>query len=366
MRNSATFVLMLTVFYLPLQSSYGVEEEVIADIGGQPITNIEVFESAALELERGNPLNNFASGPFVYQGRIEDMLPVILFEQYAAQNGIKITEQEVTDLLTEEANKHGRTLTEDIQHSKTEFEDFDNARKRAYKQQYGNLLTRTVIEHYNPDVNTVTEEDIQKWIKYRKTFHAPMGEPERIQYRGISVFASDYENNSVQDELGKIRKRINEGESFEVVSSDYSGRDEYHARGIGHQPTDWVMTSIFEKQGFDALAPWSLLKGKVVLVKVKELPYVMVVKVVDHQPDTQMSIEDAINDKNLRQVCINQAREYKFRIQKRDLVEKLKTKMGGIRYRGEREEIFQRMADQYKVFQAETRGIDPNSTQDEN
>ena len=67
-----------------------------------------------------------------------------------------------------------------------------------------------------------------------------------------------------------------------------------------------------------------------------------------------MSVEDAIHDKNLRQEVINQAREYKYRMQKRDLINKLKAEIGGVKYRGSRHEIFQRMADQYIVWWIET------------
>jgi len=362
MKSSTTFILTLIVSCLFLQHGYAVEEEIIADIGGRPVTNIEVLENVAIEYEQDNPRNESTSKLHVYQGTIKKMLPIILFEQYAAKNNIKITEQEVMGLLTEAANKRGRTLTEDIQDRKTVFEDFENARKRSYKVWYDYLLARKVVEHFNPDVNTVTEEDIQKWIKYRKTFHAPMGEPERIQYQGIAVLASDYaDNSSIREELGKIKKGINEGESFETIANDYSGRKGYHA-GIGHQPTDRVMTSMFKKQGLDALTPWSLLKGKAVVVEVKDLHIVMVMKVEDYLPDTQMSIEAAVNDKNMRQECIDKARGYKFHIQKRDLVEILRRGMGGIEYRGNEEEICKKLVDQYKIFRAETRENDPNST----
>lgn len=354
-------ILTLIITCLFLQSGYAIQKEVIAEVGGRPITNIDVFESVALVLEQENPLNNSAAKTYMYKGEIEDMLPIILFEQYAAKNGIKITEQEIVDSLAKTAKQRGRTLAEDIQKSKSGFEDFENARKRRYKQTYDYFLDRKVVEHYNPDVNNVTEEDIQKWIPYRKTFHAPMGEPEQVQYRGIAVLAANYANSSsVREELDKIKKRINGGESFETVAKDYSGRKEYRI-GIGHQPNDWVMTNIFEKQGFDALTAWSSLKGKAVIAKVKEIYVVMVMKVEDYQPDTQMSIEDALKDKNLRQVCIGEARGYKFTIQRRDLIKKLELEMGGVKYRGNKDEICQKMANQYKQYISEVRKIDPNS-----
>lgn len=363
MISSTRLILSMIVVCMLLQSGYAIEKEIIADIGGRPVTNIEVLESASLELERGNPLNDSASKRYMYAGAIEDMLPIILFEQYAVKNGINVTEQEVVDSLTKMANQRGRTLAEDIQKSKTGFEDVENARKRLYKQTYDSFLERRVIEHYNPDVNNVTEEDIRKWIPYRKTFHAPMGAPERVRYQCIAVTAEDFaKNSSVREGLDKIKKRLNKGESFDAVAKDYSDSKEYHM-GIGHQPTDWVMTNIFEKQGFDVLSPWSSLKGKAALIKVKELHVVLVMKVEDYLPDTQMSIENAVNDKNLRQVCIDEARGYKFRIQKRDLIEKLEREAGGIKYRGNKEKIFQKMANQYKKFRDETHKNDPNYTQ---
>jgi len=346
---------------LLLQSGYAVEKEVIAEVGGRPITNIEVLENIALN--GGSPLNDILSDPYLYGGTMDSMLPIILFEQYAAKNGIKITEQEIVDSLTKSAKQRGRTLAEDIQKIKSGFEDFENARKRCYKQTYDYFLDRKVVEHYNPDVNNVTEEDIQRWITIRKTYSAPMGEPEQIQYKCIAVLAEDYANNrSVREELDKIKKRINGGESFETVAKDYSGRKEYHTQ-IGHQPDDWVMTKVYQRQGLDTVTPWSSLKGKAALVRMKELHIVMVMKVMDYRPDTQMSIEDALKDKNLRQVCIDGARGYKFTIQKRDLIKKLELEMGGVKYRGNKDEICQKLANQYKEFRAETRKNDPNSTQ---
>ena len=190
-----------------------------------------------------------------------------------------------------------------------------------------------------------------------------MGEPERIQYRGIGVTSVDYANDSsVREELNKVRKRMDKGESFETIAKDYSDRKGYRA-GIGHQLNDWVHTKIFKKQGLDALTPGSLLKGKTVLVKVEELHVVMVMKIEDYHPDTQMSIEDAVNDEHFRQIVIRKAQGYKFMIQKRDLIKELKNKAGGVKYRGNKDEIFQRMANQYKEFRTETRKNDPNSIQ---
>ena len=361
MINSTKLILTLIITCLFLQSSYAIQKEVIADIGGRSIKNVDVFESIALGGR--SPLNNDKLDTYTYQGIIERMKPIILFEQYAAKNGIKITEQEVENSLTKTAKQRGRTLAEDIQKLKTGYEDVENTRKRCSKQTYDYLLERRVVEHYNPDVNNVTEDDIQRWIPYRKTFHAPMGEPEQIQYKCIAVLAEDYANDSsVREELDKIKKRINAGESFEAVVKDYSGRKEYHTE-IGHQPNDWVMTKVYQRQGLDMVTPWSSLKGKAVLAKVKELHIVMVMKVEGYRPDTQMSIEAALKDKNLRQVCINEARGYKFSIQERDLIKKLELEMGGVKYRGNKDEICQKLANQYKEFRAETRKNDPNSTQ---
>ena len=160
MINSTKLILVLIIACLYLQSGYAVEKEVIAEIGGRTITNIEIFENIALN--GGNPLNDIMSDPYLYGGTMDSMLPIILFERYAAKNGIKITEQEIVDSLTKSAKQRGRTLAEDIQKIKSGFEDFENARKRCYKQTYDYFLDRKVVEHYNPDVNNVTEKDIQK------------------------------------------------------------------------------------------------------------------------------------------------------------------------------------------------------------
>lgn len=352
--------LIMLIGCLFLQSGYAIEKEVIAKVGGRPITNIEIFENIALN--GGSPLNDVLSDPYLYGGAIDSMLPIILFEQYAAKNGIKITEQDAVDSLTKTANQRGKTLDEDILKNKTGYENIENTRKRLCKQKYNELLERRVIEHYNPDINNITEEDIQKWIPYRKTFHAPMGNPEQVKYKGVAVSADDYaKDHSVREELDKVKKRFNGGEDSNSIANEYSGREKYR-NGIGHQPSDWVMTNIFEKQGLDAFSSWKSLKGRAVLVKVKELPVVMIMKIEDYQLDTQMSVEDAVKDKNLRHVCIDEARKYKFRIQKRDLIKKLENEMGGIKYRGNKDEICQKLASQYKEFRVEIQQSDPNFT----
>ena len=106
MRNSTRLILTLLTTCLFLKTGYAVKEEVVANIGDRPITNIEVFEN--ISLESHGP--NYRCKPHYVKYRIKDMLPVILFEQYAAKNGITITEQEVGDLLTASASARGRTL----------------------------------------------------------------------------------------------------------------------------------------------------------------------------------------------------------------------------------------------------------------
>ena len=356
MRNSMMYILISIISCLFLQSGYAVEEEVILFVGNRPVTNLEVLEEAV----RHREIIEDDSRLKIFESTTDDMLTPIIFEQYAAQNGIKVTEQEVMDSLTASANSFGCTLEEFFQKSKTSDENIEDTKKRFYKLHYEDLLEHKVIEHFNPAVSTVTEEDLQKWIEFRKTVSAPMGVPEKIRFQGIVLLASDYAKESVRKELDRIRERLNAGESFETVAGDYAGRNEYRTEVIRTLKTDWVMTSAFEKQGLDALIPWSMLKGKAVVVKGKELPFVMVIEVIDYLPDTQMSVEAALNDKNMRQVCIDEARGYKYLNQRYDFIEKGKREM--VAYKGNKQEICRKLVSQYKMFLAETRANDPNST----
>ena len=51
MKSSTTFILTLIVSCLFLQHGYAVEEEIIADIGGRPVKNIEVSSDKVIFFE---------------------------------------------------------------------------------------------------------------------------------------------------------------------------------------------------------------------------------------------------------------------------------------------------------------------------
>ncbi len=367
---------MLIITFLFLQSSYAVEKEVIAYIGCRPITNIEVFKSLAITFSP-----NYECKPSHIKFEIEDMVPIILFKQYAAKNGIKITRQEVEDAIAKEANSRGIIFDQSIQQKGVwkAHEDLANAKK-----EYQNILNNKVVEHFNPDVRDVNEGDIQKYVENYKrqySYSGWRGSSEAIRYKYIGVRAETLaKNNSLRKELDKIKKRINDGESFATVTKDYSDKQDYvigtelsgwmgvgkHKRGDWGDcltPKYWISVSDYKKEGWDALTPWSALKGKAVLANVRESGEAVLL-IEDYQPDrhnTHMKIEDALNDKDFRNVIIEEARKYKFNNECSYLTEKLKMNAGGIRYRGDKKEIFQRMANQYKQYRLEIHKNDSNS-----
>ncbi|MEJ5260995.1 MAG: hypothetical protein WHS88_12480 [Anaerohalosphaeraceae bacterium] len=339
-----------------LSNTPEIPRKVVAMVAGRPVTNIQVLEAVAIERESRSPEYNIDSIPFsylIFDNVLEEMLPVFLFEQYASQNGIHITEQEVWDCAEKDARKYGKSLAESLQSYQTPYEDSENARKRLYKVWYKYLLYHRVVEHYDPNVNTVTEEDIQAWAADRKKKYRnlPIGEPEQIRYRAIAVTSADYaEKASVQEEFDRIRARLNKGELFEAVAKDYADKEGYSIKGIGHQPTDWVLTSVFEKQGFEALTSWKSLKNKAIVVKTKGLPFVMVMRVDDYKPDTQMSIEEAIRRKPLPSEVVENAKAFKFFRRTQELTDRLRDQMGAIVYVGGKKEVCQELEEQYKLY----------------
>ena len=350
---------MLIMLSLSLQSSYAIQKEVVTEINGRSLTNIEVFENLTLTYGSHTDLSNYK--PYSFEYEIDRIVPIILFEQYLEKNGIKSTDQDVADALKKNAARAGKRSVEE--YLKGGFSDPDKAeesKRRLYRMQYEGIVESRAVRHFDPNVYDVNEEEIQKYVASYKENHFPptIGKREAILCRGFAMDTDNLKKNEpLAKEFFQIKERLDDGEDFNTVAMEYTNRE---ADGIfvGVEST-WIVSKEFKRQGMDALVPWGALKGKTILANFG--PRTLILRVEDHIPSSRMDIAKAAKDKYLRQEVIDGTKGYKFQIAESKLLMQLKSSGGGIRYKGNKKAILEKMAEQYKQYRLEKHNDDPNS-----
>lgn len=337
--------LILIVFSLCSWATYAVEREVFLYINEKPVTNLDIVEHISTKYY--SEAIRDASSIAYY---LERELPFILFDYYAEKKGITITEQEVTDAVKKIAAKSNKSIDEFLQGNKPLADKtIEKSQKRLFKSTRDYELSKKVIRYYDPNVDTLTEADIQAYIDdYRKFCSPPtIGHREAIQVRSILIRPESLaKDDSLRNELDKIKGRLNKGEKFEDVAKGYSDKTEFV---VGEDP-QWQQTKEFEKTGIDALVPWVALKGKAVIVQFKTAvgsPSILM-QVTDYMPNTRKEVGDALNDKYLRQEVLEQAKGFKFGKTRKKLIDELKNK---IKYVYDEETTLKKISDTYNELQ---------------
>lgn len=345
--------LLLTIVFISIafvNFAVAVETEVIATVNGKTITNIDVFK----EFERISSNMDFYCPSRCMEGVLDDIVTPLVFEQYTKKHKFPVTDQQIMEEMDKSARKRGlASAEEDFQKNRGKY-DKEIKDWQGYKVTKGSLLQLRSVHHFDPSVLNVTEEDIQKYVEhYKKRYSYPMGHREGVEFRSITV-RTDIINKdkSLLKELKKIKQKINKNETFEDVVKEYRDRKEFSIEDIPFgSSTRNLEISKIKKQGWDALIPWSRLKGKAVMVSFADAARGVII-VDDYVPDTRMDIEDAVNDKEFRKKVIEGAKGLKYRNARRRFLKKQKAET--VTFAGNEQEVYQKLADQYESWWIDT------------
>ena len=346
-----TVSFLISILILLVNLGFAIENKTIAIVGGKEVTNVDIY----------NTLSEVADeyyGAKVMESYFYKIVDPLLFEDYARDENIVVTDNEVLEDMDNNARESGGANTkEDFLKNKGMYgkstEDW-----RRHKVNRKSMLERKIIEHFSPDYSSVTEDDIREYIEFYIKRHFPpvLGTPEAIRYRySIGTIAEkDADNSNLFLELQTIKKRLNSGECFNDIASEYANSDVFQVSGDYSQ---YWRTSELSRLGKDSLMSWQSLKGKAVLVRLDE-EIVMVLVVDDYMPEKRMNIEDAVNDKDLRNEVITGARGYKFGKAKRRLLDKLRRE--NVHYVDSQKKVFQELANGYEQWWADTFRNEPD------
>lgn len=317
-----------------------IESENVVRVGDQIITSMDIFK------EQDQSAPDRYPRPGGMQGSIQKIIDLRLFEQYAAKNNVAVTHQQVMDRLDQHARSRGFiSAQEDFEKNKTrqvqEIKDWQN-----YQVTYQAMLSRSVVEDFDPAILQASEADIQEYVQfYKKRYFYPMGTPEGIQYKSIGVKTDRFSRaSSLRGEVENIKKRLNAGEDFDQVARDYQGRKGFY---IQDTPV-WMAVKSFRNEKRDPSSPWKELKGRAVVISLSQGGQ-MILKIDGYTPEKRMDIEDAVHDTDLRKEVIERAKGLKYQTAKRKLIEKLNTEH--VTYlQAEKDLLYERLTDQYLTW----------------
>jgi hypothetical protein len=347
---------MIISWFGLINNTDAIETEIIATVGDKTVTNIDVLESMRRHLDE-----NVYWSPNVHKSNFIELVNRLLFEQYAEKHRFPVTHEQVVEKLTQETQREGYNVEVFFRKFGGETGIRDS---QIYKLTYRNMLEWRCVEHFDPNILVVTEEDIQNYIadsKKRGGEPDPIGEPERVHVRAISVGPPEQSDNlrAMLPELEAIRKRINQGQKYDDIKQEYLGRKEFFvADYVMPYLTDYLEKFPIRRQGLDALVPWKNLKGKAVIVSDSEGKAYSVWVVEDYTPDTRMSLEKAAVDPVRRQEVIRRVQGWKFTSSKKRFIETQTREM--LVYAYPEQELYQRLADQYETWWIEKNRSDPN------
>lgn len=331
------FVLILVC----MGSVYAVETETIAAFGNKTVTNTDVLNEAV----KSRWINYVSAHDMEYF--LDKIINQLLFEEYAERNGLKITEQEIMAIIEKDAHEHGFATVEQYFQKHKGKNDTDIKDWPTYKIIKEDAQNKKLVEHFEPDTANVTESDIKAYISDYKRFGGmPFGNPEGIKFKSI-FFTTDPDNRSEHlREFENIKERLNKGESFDKIADEYESNKVY---GISRELSSLWYTRELSKHGSDTLVPWKFLNGKAVIVTwYYNESTLMLLKIENYFPDTRMSIDKAVEDKEMRKVVIERARELKFGKAKNRLIEKLREQE--INYTDSKKNICQKLSDDYEAW----------------
>lgn len=321
-----------------------IETQVVCRVGNEVVTNVDVFKEQSMY----SPDTYF--GIAAMKENVRRMIEPLLLEQYALKHHFPVTDRQVMDRLKQQALERGYATVEDYFKRNRGKHDEGIEDWQSFKMSRKSILVRRVIEHFDPHILIATEEDIHKYVQhYKKRYSFPMGIPESIQFRCISVLTDGNDDADILlPELEAIKQRINNNEKFEDVVHDYRGRGEFLIQDYSSSMRTHTLESAqIYKQGADALVSWKNLKDKAVIVSFRDAGY-SVWFVEDHTSDTRMEIEDAVNDKELRKEVIKRAKGLKFSNARRRFLEKQKVET--VTFADDENIIYQKLADQYESW----------------
>lgn len=347
MKNLIRIIIIISFVFV--NTAVAVETEVIASVNSNTITNIDVFK------ERSKSITGTYCGPGCMESVLSRIVTPLVFEQYTKKHKFPVTDQQIMEEMDESARKRGlASAEEDFQKNRGKY-DKEIKDWQAYKVIKKNLLQIRSIHHFDPSVLNVTEEDIQKYVEHYKKRHfsSTLGHREGVKFRSITV-RTDIINKdkSLLEELKEIRQRINKNETFEDVVEEYRDREEFAIEDIPFgSSTHGLEISKVKKQGWDALIPWSSLKGKAVMVSFADAARSVII-VDDYVPDTRMEIDDAVNDKEFRKEVIEGAEGLKYSNAKQRFLKKQKAET--VTFAGNEQEVYQKLADQYESWWIDT------------
>lgn len=347
---------MIISWFGLINNTDAVETEIIATVDDKAVTNIDVLESMRRHIDE-----NAYWSPSVFKGNFTELVNRLLFEQYADKHHFTVTHEQVVEHLTQEAQRNGYTV--EVFFRKIGGET-DIRESQTYKSTYRNMLEWRCVEHFDPNILVVTEEDIQNYIADSKKRGGepvpPIGEPERVHVRAISVGPEQSDDpKAMLAELEAIKKRINQGEKYDDIKREYQGRKGFFVEDyVIPYRTDYLEKFPIRRQGLDALVPWKDLKGKAVIVSSVEGKAYSVWVIEDYTPDTRMSLEKAVDNPVGRQEVIRRIQAAKFISAKKRFIEKQKSVM--LFYAYPEQELYQRLADQYETWWIEKNRSDPD------
>lgn len=345
MNNMLKLSIILCLF---IGVSYAVEEEVVLNINGYSVTNIDILK----RISTNYPLDVIGDASSISYFMKKE-LPYILSEYYAVQNEIKVTEQEVTDGLNKVAGKSRKSIDEFLESVKRKTDlTIEKTEKRWRQSTRDSELAQKVVRHYTPNIVTLTEADIQGFVDYYRKSYSPstFGHREAVQFRSILILPEALATDeSLHEELEDIKHRLNKGVKFEDIAGEFSDRKEFL---IGTEP-GWQLTNEFNREGLSSLVPWVTLKNKVVIVSLKAAvgSPPMLIQITDYRPNTRKEVGDALKNKYLRNEVLESARSHKFGKARREMIKDLKAK---IKYIDGEEKAYQKLANEYESWWIET------------
>lgn len=215
----ASIVLISLSFFLPLNSTAKVIEQIIAIIDGEPYTLSNFSEYATTRMNRNFPQGNLNQIGKEDQEVLEQFITEKLLEAEVRESGIKVTQEDVARYIVQIREKNGITeeeLKAALSREGVTLESYRATIKGEIEK--SEIINRQVRKRVN-----ITAEDVERYYRLNEKKYTT---EQRVRLRHmlfpLSNGASPEQAKEVQAKASGIYKRIVAGEDFSKLAKEYS------------------------------------------------------------------------------------------------------------------------------------------------
>ncbi len=214
-----SIVLISLFFFLSLNSTAKVIEQIIAIIDGEPYTLSNFSEYATKRMNRNFPQGNLNQIGKEDQEVLEQFITEKLLEAEVRESGIKVTEEDVARYIGQIREKNSITeeeLKTALSREGVTIESYRATIKGEIEK--SEIINRQVRKRVN-----ITAEDVERYYQLNRKKYTT---EQRVRLRHIlfalSNEASPEHTKEAHAKAGGIYKRIAAGEDFSKLAKEYS------------------------------------------------------------------------------------------------------------------------------------------------